>query len=476
MAPLPDAERRRRAAELRGGQACAEEAARLALDRAAATEGTARAYLHLDPEGALDRARALDRRPGAGRGSLFGLPVAVKDNIAVRGWPSTSGSALLDDYRAPYDATVIERLREADAVLLGTTNLDEFAMGSATTRGFRGATRNPADPERTAGGSSGGSAAAVAAGSAYAALGTDTGGSVRQPAAHCGVLGIRPTWGRVSRFGITAYASSFDQVGCVAADLTDLGRLLAAVAGADPRDATSAAREVPDYAAAAGRPAAAGAIVTCSGQDLEALDPASREAFRRAVRRFERLGWSVRSAALPDPDRAVAAYYLLACAEASSNLARFDGMRYGRREAGDGTLAGALRESRARGFGREARRRILAGATVLSRGYRDAIYGASLETRRRVADELRRLFDPGGLILLPSTVGPPRRLDAREPPADEYWADRFAILAALGGTPAISLPAGERSGLPFGVELMAPRWEEASLFSAAAAFLEVGDA
>ena len=464
---LAGPERRRRAVSLRAGETSAEEAARLALGRAAAVDGELGAYLYLDREGALTRARALDQGP---RGALFGLPVAVKDNIAVRGWPSTSGSALLRDYRAPFDATVVERLREAGAVLLGATNLDEFAMGASTTRGFRGATRNPADPARVPGGSSGGSAAAVASGAAFAALGTDTGGSVRQPAAHCGVFGIRPTYGRVSRFGITAYASSFDQVGCFASDLTDLGRVLAAIAGEDPRDATSAAREVPDLAAAAARPASLRAIVTCGARDLEALDPASRRAFSAAVRRFERLGCEVRRVALPDPDSATAAYYLLACAEASSNLARFDGMRYGRREAGDGPLAAAFRESRTRGFGTEVRRRVLAGATVLSHGYRDAIYQAASETRKRVAADLLRLFDAGDFILLPVTVGPPRRLDAEEPPALEYWADRFSILAALASLPAISLPAGERSGLPFGIELMAPPWEESALFSAAAAF------
>lgn len=431
-----------------------------------------RAWLHLDSEAALERAAALDGAPPETRGPLFGLPVAIKDNIAVRGWPSTSGSALLSDYRAPYDATVVERLREAGAVLLGTTNLDEFAMGSSTTRGFRGPTRNPVDPERVAGGSSGGSAAAVATGSAYAALGTDTGGSVRQPAAHCGLFGIRPTYGRVSRFGITAYASSFDQVGCFASDLSDLGRILAAIAGFDPRDATSAALPVPDLAAAAAHPSPPRALVACDERDLESLDPASGTAFRAALGRFEAMGVAVRRSRLPDADAAVAAYYLLACAEASSNLARFDGMRYGRGAAGSGSLADALRESRTHGFGTEVRRRIVAGTTVLSRGYREAIYRAAIETRRRVAAELARRFDEGDFLVLPATVGPPRRLHTPESTAAEYRADRFSILAALAGLPAISVPAGERSGLPFGIEILGPAWSEAALLSAAAAFGE----
>ncbi len=469
---LPEPERRRRAVRLRSGEASAGEATELALGRIDAVDDSVRAFLHIDREGARARARSLDRQPRHRRGPLFGLPVAVKDNIAVRSWLSTSGSALLRGYRAPYDATVVERLRGAGAVLLGTTNLDEFGMGSATTRGFHGPSRNPADPQRVAGGSSGGSAAAVAAGTAHAALGTDTGGSVRQPAAHCGVFGIRPTYGRVSRYGVTAYASSFDQVGCLASDLTDLGRVLGAVAGLDPRDATSAARDVPDFAAAAGRPALPRTIAACGENDLAVLDPASQEAFAAVIRRFEQRGVIVRRVELPDTETAVAAYYLLACAEASSNLARFDGMRYGQPEAGGLRLEAAFRETRTRGLGREVRRRILAGATVLSRGYRDSIYRASTEIRKRIARELLGLFGERELLLLPITCGPPRLLDEPPPRAQEYRSDRFTILASLAALPAISLPAGESRGLPFGVELMAPPWGEEALFSAAAAFVE----
>ncbi len=415
----------------------------------------------------------MDRAPEGRRGrSLFGLPVAVKDNIAVEGFPSTSGSALLDDYRAPFDATVVARLKAAGATVVGTTNLDEFGMGSSTTRGFRGATKNPAAPERVAGGSSGGSAAAVACGAAFAALGTDTGGSVRQPAAHCGLYGMRPTWGRVSRFGVTAYASSLDQVGVLASDPEDLGAVLAAIAGADPRDATSARRDVPDFAGAAARPRVPKVLTVASDADLEALDPASREAFLAAVRRFEAAGSRTRRAPLPDAGSAVAAYYLIACAEASSNLSRFDGIRYGRREAADGTLRGSYRASRSAGFGTEVRRRILLGATVLSQGYREAVYGAASAARRRTREDLLRLLDSSDAILLPVSPRPPRRLDEPDPPGAEYRADRFNILAALASLPAIALPAGLRAGLPFGVQLMGAPWAEADLLAAAASVAE----
>ena len=446
------------------------EAVRTALDRAGRVNPKIRAYMVLDQEEALRSAERLDRSPVTERGALFGLPVAVKDNIAVKGLPSSSGSKLLRGYRPPFDATVVRRLQEAGAVILGITNLDEFGMGSATTRSHLGATRNPADPKRIAGGSSGGSAAAVAAGAAFAALGTDTGGSVRQPAAHCGVFGVRPTYGRVSRFGITAYASSFDQVGCLAPDLEDLARVLGAIAGVDPRDATTAARPVPDYRAAADRPAFPHTIAACAEEDLRPLDPASRMAFGRAVRRFRQAGCRILRTALPDTEIAVAAYYLLVSAEASSNLARFEGMRYGRRRVREGPPAATFRETRVTGFGAEVRKRILLGTTVLSRGYRDALYREASRTRRHIRDALFRVLDRAELLLLPVTVSPPRLVAEPDPPRVEYRGDRFTILAALAGLPAISIPAGERSGLPFGIELMGSRWNEAGLFSAAAAF------
>lgn len=455
------------------GDAAPVTATRAALGRADAANRALHVFLHLDRDGALARAEKLERQPPANRGPLHGLPVAVKDNIAVRGLPSTSGSAILENYRAPYDATVTERLRRAGAVILGTANLDEFAMGSTTTSGFRGPTRNPVDPERVVGGSSGGPAAAVASGAAAAALGTDTGGSVRQPAAHCGIFGIRPTYGRVSRYGITAYASSFDQVGCLAAKLPDLATVLSVVAGPDPRDATCASRGVPDFVAAAGRPALPGTIVACSDRDLTALDPPSQAAFRAAVRRFEEAGCSIRRIELPDPVSTISTYYILACAEASSNLSRFDGMRYGSRVGGDETLAGAFRGSRTAGFGDEVRLRILLGTTVLSEGYRDAIYGTAAAARERIAARLLACFDQGDLLLLPITRAAPRRFRDPVEVGDDYDGDRFTVLAALARLPAISMPAGKRSGLPFGVELMAPPWNEAALLSTAAAFSQI---
>lgn len=440
-----------------------------ALDHAAEVDRRIHAFLHLDRDGATATARRLERQPPAARGPLFGLPVAVKDNIAVRGLPSTSGSAVLGAYRAPYDATVVERLRGAGAVILGTTNLDEFGMGSATTSGFRGPTRNPADPERIVGGSSGGPAAAVAAGAVPVALGTDTGGSVRLPAAHTGIFGIRPTYGRVSRFGITAYASSFDQVGCLAAHPEGLGRVLSVIAGADLRDATSVDREVPDYAAAAARPAFPRTVVACSDEDLAILDSPSRKAFYRVLRRFEAGGSTIHRFQLPEAVTTISAYYVLACAEASSNLARFDGMRYGSRSEGDGTLAAAIRASRTGGFGDEVRLRILLGTTVLSQGYRDAIYAAATAARKAIRKRLLGHFERGEFLLIPVARTAPRRLSDPVEAGEDYDGDRFTILASLAGLPALAVPAGTRDGLPFGVELMAPPWEEAALLSAGAA-------
>ena len=440
-----------------------------ALDRAEAIDRRIHAFLHLDRDGAMAAAQRLERQPPAARGPLFGLPVAVKDNIAVRGLPSTSGSAVLGNYRAPYDATVVERLRDAGAVVLGTTNLDEFAMGSATTSGFRGPTRNPADPERIVGGSSGGPAAAVASGAVPVALGTDTGGSVRLPAAHTGIFGIRPTYGRVSRFGITAYASSFDQVGCLAANPGALGKVLSVISGADPRDATSVDREVPDFAAAAARPAFPRTVVACRDEDIAILDAPSRTAFSRALRRFEAGGATIHRFRLPEAVTTISAYYVLACAEASSNLARFDGMRYGSRVEGDGTLAEAFRASRTAGFGDEVRLRILLGTTVLSQGYRDAVYAAATAARKTIRDRLLGHFDQGEFLLIPIARTAPRRLSDPVEAGEDYDGDRFTVLASLAGLPALAIPAGEREDLPFGVELMAPPWEEAALLSAGAA-------
>ncbi len=440
-----------------------------ALDNAEEVDCGIHAFLHLDRDGATATARRLERQRPAARGPLFGLPVAVKDNIAVRGLPSTSGSAVLRNYRAPYDATVVERLRGAGAVIVGTTNLDEFGMGSSTTSGYRGPTRNPVDLERIVGGSSGGPAAAVASGAVPVALGTDTGGSVRLPAAHTGIFGLRPTYGRVSRFGITAYASSFDQVGCLAAEVTDLGRVLSTISGADPRDATSVAREVPDFTTAAARPAFPRTVAACSDEDLAILDPQSRRAFHRVLRRLEAGGATIHRFQLPEAVTTISAYYVLACAEASSNLARFDGMRYGSRVEGDGTLAATIRASRTSGFGDEVRLRVLLGTTVLSQGYRDAIYAAATAARTAIRERLLGHFERGEFLLVPIARTAPRRLSDPVEAGADYDGDRFTILASLAGLPALAIPAGERDGLPFGVELMAPPWEEAALLSAAAA-------
>ncbi len=455
---------RRLGARLRNREIDATEAVRLALDRIRSVENEVRAFLHLDSEGARARARELDRAPAEQRGALHGLPISVKDNIAIRGMPLTCASALLDGFVSPYDATVVARLRDAGAVLLGKTNLDEFAMGSSTSSGYRGATRNPWDTARVPGGSSGGAAASVAAGMAAAGIGTDTGGSLRHPGAHCGLHAIRPTWGRVSRFGVTAYASSLDQVGCLAWDLPDLAAVLSVLSGSDPRDATCSRRPVPDFLTAAASPALPESVAIPADADRPGLDPEGERAYARCVARLEEAGVRIREAALPDWGLAVATYYVLACAEASSNLARFDGVRYGRRRPPD------LVESRTAGFGPEVRERILLGAGCLSSGYEDEVYQAAKRRRAAFRAELLEILEASDAILLPVAVAPPRRSDDREAARREYEDDRCNILASLAGLPALAVPAGSWRGLPFGVQFVGAPWREDQLIRFAGAF------
>ncbi len=458
---------RRIGAQLRNGETGPAEAMRRALDRIHRIESEVHAFLHVDPEGALARARELDRLPGEQRGSLHGLPVSIKDNIAIRGMPLTCASAILDGFVSPYDATVITRLRDAGAVFPGKTNLDEFAMGASTSTGYRGATRNPWDTDRVPGGSSGGAAASVAAGMAAVGLGTDTGGSLRHPGAHCGLHAIRPTWGRVSRFGITAYASSLDQVGCVAWDLTDLAAVLSIIAGPDPADATCSRKPVPDFRAAAGSPCLPGSIAIPGPADRPGLEPEGERAFARCVARLEDAGVRIRQVALPDWGLAVATYYVLACAEASSNLARFDGVRYGRRQPSD------IAESRTAGFGHEVRERILIGAACLSSGYENKVYQAARRRRTAFRTELLEVFRTSDAILLPVAVRPPRLVSDHAAAAREYEDDRCNILASLAGLPALAVPAGRWHGLPFGVQFVGAPWCEDQLIRFAGAFGEL---
>ncbi|NIP82189.1 MAG: Asp-tRNA(Asn)/Glu-tRNA(Gln) amidotransferase subunit GatA, partial [Gemmatimonadetes bacterium] len=414
----------------------------------------------------VERGRAEGRPPGR----LAGVPVAVKDNLTTLDYPTTCGSRILEGYRAPYEATAVRRLRAAGALIVGKTNLDEFAMGSSTENSAFGPTRNPWDPERVPGGSSGGSAAAVAAGLVPAALGSDTGGSVRQPAALCGVVGLKPTYGRVSRYGLVAFASSLDQVGTFGRTVEDAAALLEVIAGHDPLDSTSADRPAPGLLAGLDD-GVEGLVVGVPREYLPPeLDDGIRHLAHAAIARLEHAGAEVREISLPHTGLAIPTYYVIAPAEASSNLARYDGVRYGLR-----VRAGSSRElytaTRSRGFGPEVKRRIMLGTYALSAGYRDRYYGRAQRVRGRIAGDFRAAFEAGvDVIFTPTTPEVAFRLGERvADPYRMYLADVFTVTANLAGLPAVSVPIGEVDGLPVGGQLLADHWREPVMVRAAAA-------
>src|SRR6185437_4580168 len=440
-----------------------EVAARAALERAVAIGACDRSALNLllytDAADAAAQASAVGerrRRRGAGPGPLAGVPVVLKDNIATTALPTTCGSRILEGYVSPYDASVVTRLREAGAVIVAKSNMDEFAMGSSTENSAFGPTRNPLDPARVPGGSSGGSAAAVAAGLARIALGSETGGSVRQPAAFCGVVGVKPTYGRVSRFGLVAFASSLDQVGVFGRTVDDAALGLQVIAGHDPLDSTSAALPVPDYRSAV-RGAMTGVVIGRPREYFpDDLDPRVRARCDAALDALAGLGAEIRDVSLPHSRLAIEAYYIIAPAEASSNLARFDGVRYGLRIEGDG-LRGMYEATRSRGFGAEVTRRILLGTYVLSAGYYDAYYRKAQQVRALIASDFARVFGDGvHLLFTPTTPTPAFELGACAEPYDMYLSDIYTCTANLAGVPALSLPIGRVDGLPVGGQLIAP--------------------
>jgi aspartyl-tRNA(Asn)/glutamyl-tRNA(Gln) amidotransferase subunit A len=459
------------AAAIARGEVSAVEATTAYLERIAAHDRELHAYLHVDREGALQSAASVDtaRARGEQLGPLAGVPIALKDNLCVRGMPTTCASRILEGYVPPYEAHVVERLRAAGAVLLGKLNLDEFAMGSSTESSAFGVTRNPWDLSRTPGGSSGGAAAATAARLCAAALGSDTGGSVRQPASYCGITAIKPTYGRVSRYGLVAFASSLDQVGPMTRDVRDAARMLSVIAGCDARDATSGAHAVPDYEAECGK-SARGLRVGFVRDALEGCDPAVTAATEAALRRLSGLGCELVEVELPHSEHAVSVYYLIATAEASSNLARFDGMRYGLRERGL-PLAETYARTRARGFGPEVKRRILLGTYALSAGYYDAFYLKAAKVRTLIRRDYERAFERCDVIAGPIAPTPAFRLGEVKDPLTMYKLDVFTLPASLAGVPALATPCGlSPAGLPIGLQLSAPWLEEARLVRVAHAF------
>jgi aspartyl-tRNA(Asn)/glutamyl-tRNA(Gln) amidotransferase subunit A len=426
------------------------------------------ATLHWSQELLDAEADRVDRMPAPG--PLAGMPIAVKDNIVTIEQPTTCGSRILEGYRSPYNATVIERLRAAGALIAAKTNLDEFAMGSSTEHSAFGRVKHPLDPDRVPGGSSGGSAALVAAGVVPAALGSETGGSVRQPASFCGVVGVKPSYGRVSRYGLVAFGSSLDCVSVFGRTVNDAARVLSAMSGPDPLDATTVNRPVTQ------RPQPMtdlrGLTVGLPTEYYPAdLHPGVAAALRRTADQIRKLGATVREVSLPYSKYAVPTYYIIAPAEAAANLARYDGVRYGQRRIGpDGDIRALYRATRGEGFGAEVQRRILVGTYVLSAGYYDAYYKKAQQVRALIADDFRRVFKSGvDLLLTPTTPTPAFKAGEKtEDPVAMYLADVFVCSMSLAGLPALSLPAGKSEGLPIGAQLVAPHFEEERLLAVAA--------
>ena len=460
------------ARRVRGREASAVEVAEAHLRRIEALDARLGAFLHHLPERALARARAVDAAVAAGQDRpLAGVPVALKDVLDLAGEPTTCGSRILEGYRPPFTATAVERLEAAGAVIVGKTNMDEFAMGSSNENSAYRPVHNPWDAQRVPGGSSGGSAAAVAAGLSCLALGSDTGGSIRQPAALCGVVGLKPTYGRVSRYGLVAFASSLDQVGPLARSVADAALAAGVLFGRDPRDATSADRPVPDLAAALGA-GAVGLRVGVPWSFLEkGVDEGVLAAFRESVRTLEGAGARVVDVSLPHLPHAIATYYLVATAEASSNLARYDGVRYGRRAPGAADLRRMYGETRDQGFGPEVKRRIVLGTFVLSSGYYDAYYLRAQKVRTLIRDDFERAWQACDLVATPTTPTPAFRLGEKtEDPLQMYLADIFTVPANLAGIPGLSIPAGFVGGLPVGLQLLGRPFDEATLVRAGHAY------
>jgi aspartyl-tRNA(Asn)/glutamyl-tRNA(Gln) amidotransferase subunit A len=448
------------------------ELTRASLARIEGCEPAVRAFVTLDAEGALKAARAADERRAKGEsGPLLGVPLALKDNLSTRGLRTTCSSKMLEPYVPPFDASVVSALRKAGAVVLGKTNLDEFAMGSSTENSAFGATHNPWDTDRVPGGSSGGSAAAVAAGFGFGALGSDTGGSIRQPASLCGVVGLKPTYGRVSRYGLVAFASSLDQIGPLARTVEDAAALSQVIDGHDAMDSTSVARAVPDYAQALKSGVKGLKIGLPKEYFVGGIAPEVAEAVRKAVASLESQGATVRAVSLPHTSHCLSVYYLLATAEASSNLARFDGVRYGFR-APAASLVPQYMRTRAQGFGPEVKRRIMLGTYALSSGYYDAYYKRAQQVRTLIARDFEAVFGEVDLIATPTSPTTAFRLGEKaDDPLTMYLSDIFTISVNLAGVPALSLPCGfDRGGLPIGLQLIGRAFEEGTLFAAAHAY------
>ena len=462
---------------LRSKQFSAAELTRTALEFAQTENVRTNAYLHFCPERALEAAHRVDRRLAAGDdpGPLAGVPIAIKDVIVTQGVRTTCASHLLAKYIPPYDATAVVRLEQAGGIILGKTNCDEFAMGSSNENSAFGPVRNPAAPDCVPGGSSGGSAAAVAQGAAVVALGSDTGGSIRQPASFCGTVGVTPTYGRVSRYGLTAFASSLDHIGPFARTVRDAALVLQAMAGRDEMDATSARASVPDYLSSLDAKVK-GLRVGLPREYFENLTSETGSLVSNAIHLLQKLGCEVKQISLPTTRHAVACYYIIATAEASSNLARYDGVRYTTRADRVETLSDMYRATRGEGFGVECKRRIMLGTYVLSAGYYDAYYLKAQKVRTMIANDFRTAFAEVDAIVTPVSPFPAFKIGEKiDDPMQMYLSDIFTITGDLAGIPCMSVPCGKTAGgLPVGMQILTKHFDEAGMFRLADAFEKAG--
>ena len=462
---------------LRSGEISSAELTEALIDRIVAVDNDVRAYLTLTPELAMEQARAADRRLAEARRSgddglppLLGIPLAIKDVLCTAGVPTTCGSRILENFVPPYDATVVARLKDAGFVMLGKTNTDEFAMGSSTENSAFFTTHNPWDLGRVPGGSSGGSAAAVAAGEALGALGTDTGGSVRQPAALCGVVGLKPTYGRVSRYGLVAFASSLDQAGPIARTVADAALLLGTIAGHDPQDSTSAPRPVPDYTAALGGDIRGLRVGVPNEYFVPGMEPGVEAAVRQALADLEALGAVVEQVSLPHTEYALPVYYLIAPAEASANLARYDGVKYGY-SAPAGELWEMYKRTRGQGFGAEVKRRIMLGTYALSAGYYDAYYLKAQKVRTLIRQDFERAFERVDVVVAPTSPTVAFPIGAKvDDPLQMYLSDVLTLSLNLAGLCGISVPCGLSGGLPVGMQVLGRPYDEETILRVAHAY------
>jgi aspartyl-tRNA(Asn)/glutamyl-tRNA(Gln) amidotransferase subunit A len=458
---------------LRRKEVTSKEITRSVFDRVQKVEDRIHAYITLLPEMALQQAEEADIRIRKGDfGPLTGIPVAIKDLICTQGIRTTCGSHILDNFVPNYDATVTAKLKTAGAVFVGKTNMDEFAMGSSTENSHFGPTRNPWDLGRIPGGSSGGSAASVAADECILSLGSDTGGSIRQPAACCGIVGLKPTYGRVSRYGLVAFASSLDQIGPFAKDVRDAALLLNAISGHESRDSTSADLPVPDYTRSLTQDVRSMVLGLPREAFGEGIDPEVEAKIREAIRTLEKLGAKIVDVSLPHSEYAVAVYYIIAPAEASSNLARYDGVKYGFRAKGAHDLLEMYKETRSQGFGAEVKRRIMIGTYVLSAGYYDAYYRKASQVRTLIGGDFAKAFAQCDAIILPTAPTPAFKLGEKvDDPLQMYLSDIYTIPCNLAGLPGLSLPCGfSRSGLPIGLQILGDHYQEEKILRIAFAY------